>query len=281
MAKSLSITIHPSALDGEYLPVSDAMQQVLDIVSTLEQIEDVRGAARRIVWRLTEAHTNSPPFTLTTEAYAVDPVVLINLEAERLLSQFGEGVERLLEGTLPPWFEHGPAGPLKRVFKRNLERVGRTDLSAGTDVISITPGPAKTAIAAIEANELGAEAAKVDLRRTEFGTAELIVAGLIEWNGKPSLATIDRLSGQKVTCVLADDLAKRLGSEHRWAEVWEHKRVLATGALQYGQDGLIKRVDAADVEELPFTDVPLESLREIDVLEGRTVSEHLRLVRGN
>ena len=73
MSKSISITVHPSDFSGEFLTVADALHQVLDMIGTLEGIEAGDKAERKIVWRLTEAHTNSPPFTLTAEAFPRDP----------------------------------------------------------------------------------------------------------------------------------------------------------------------------------------------------------------
>lgn len=128
MTKSLSITVHPSVHGAEYLSVSDAMHQVLDVIEALEKAETAGGGERQIVWRLTEAHTNSPPFTVTAEAFPVDPVVSINLEASRVVSMFGSSVRGLLDGSEPVPISHEMAQPLKRALLRNLNGVGRTEI---------------------------------------------------------------------------------------------------------------------------------------------------------
>src|SRR5680860_220187 len=120
MSKSLSITVHPSALNGEFLTVSDAMRQVLDLVETVERIEGAADGQRQIVWRLTEAHTNSPPFTVTASAFSLDPVVSVGIEAERVTSLFAASMDSLLHGNPPDWFDADLIAPLRRVLKLSL-----------------------------------------------------------------------------------------------------------------------------------------------------------------
>lgn len=282
MSKSLSITVYPSSLDGEYLTVSDAMRQVLDIVETLERIEGADAGAKRIVWRLTEAHTNSPPFTVTVAAFSSDPVISVEMEAGRVASIFSENVGELLQGDIPSGFDSDLGAPLRRAFKRNLNGVGRTDIKIDAgETLQVVPSTAQAAVAALDQIEVVEQGAAIALRRTEYGTVEAEVVGLTRWNGKPALVVQHRLSGMKVTCVLAKELAGQVGPAHRWIEAWEAgSRVLISGALHYGDDGNLRRIDAETVVSVPYTDVSLSELRGIDILEGRTVAEHLRLVRG-
>lgn len=280
MQKSLSFTVHPSALGGEYLTVSDAMRQVLDLVEALERTEGAE-SERRIVWRLTEAHTNSPPFTVTASAYPVDPVVSITVEAERVASEFLGGVAELLRGETPDWLDPDVIAPLKRAFRRNTNGVGQTLIqSEGKEPINVVPTNAQSALATI--GQIGAAevAAGMALRRTEYGSIEAEVVGITRWNDRPALTVVERLSGNKVTCILEPELAEQLGPVHRWNEVWENGRVLLTGALHYNDDGILKRVNVTGLEPRPFTDVSLAELRDIDLLQGRSVSEHIRRIRG-
>ena len=280
MQKSLSITVHPSALGGEYLTVSDAMRQVLDFVEALERIEGADASSQKIIWRLTEAHTNSPPFTVTLSAFSSDPVVSVAIEAERVASLFVAGIDSLLHGTVPDWLDSDLSAPLKRAFKRNMNGVGQTEIDVdGIDALSVVPATAQAALTGLERIVSDEREAGLALRRTEHGAIEADVIGITRWNDKPALIIQERLSGDRLTCVLTDELALELGPAHRWNEAWDSGRVLISGALHYDDDGSLKRVNAERLEARPYTEVSLADLREIDLLRGRTVAEHIRRIR--
>lgn len=281
MSKSLSFTVHPASADAEYLTVSDAMRQVLDFVEVLEKTEAANDGSRRSVWRLTEAHTNSPPFTVTIEAFPLNPIVSVGLEASRLTEMFKSGMGSLLNGKVADWMDHGISTPLRRVFQRNLNGIGLTEINISDDVsLDIVPDNARRAFSALEQLDLLAEAAVVDYSRTEYGAAEVEIHSITRWNDKPALSAIERLSRDRVICVLNEDLVNQLG-EHKWGEAWEGRRLLVGGALHYTRDGTLKRVEADSVEEMPWTDVSLADLIDIDVLQGLSVAEHLHLLRSD
>ncbi|WP_140941994.1 hypothetical protein [Prosthecodimorpha hirschii] len=281
MSKSLSITVYPSALGAEFLSVSDAMRQILDIVDALEKSEAVSTTERKVVWRLVEAHTNSPPLTITAEAFPVNPTVSIGLIADQLASTFAAGIQCLLEGQSPEWIGHDVASPLKRAFQRNMNGVGRTriELEEGR-AIDVVPSTAQAAVIALDRIELNSRADLPDLRHTEYGDIETEVCGITRWNDKPALVVVERLSREKVTCVLSAELAEKLGPSHRWHEAWDGQRLLVTGAMHYGSDGGLKRIDAIAAEDMPWTSVSIADLKGVDILGGLSVSEHLSKLRG-
>ena len=277
MGKTLSITVYPALVHGEYLTVSDAMKQVLDIVEGLERSE----ADHRIVWRLTEAHTNSPPFTVVTSPYPADPAVSVSLEAPRVIESFADGVRSLLRGDAPEWFDPDVGKPLRRVLERNLNGIGRTAVEIdGELALDIDSQRARTAIVALDRIRLEEEATKRDWTRTEYGTAEGQIAGLARWNDKPSLIVKERLSEQVFKCVLSQELVERIGPAHKWIEAWDGSRVFVTGALHYNADSVLKRADIDDLEVFDWTDVSIRELRKVDLVDGKTVEEHIRLIRG-
>ena len=280
-ATSISFTVHPSALGAEYLTVSDAMKQILDLVEALEHTEADYARDRQIVWRLTDAHTNSPPFSVTAEAFPIDPALNIDIEAMRVSRRFASGFNSVLQGQPTDWLARDTAAPVKRVLERNLNGIGLTEVQVDANlVLDVVPANAKIGVIAIERAALEWAGDKTDERRTEYGSIEIEIAGLGRWYDKPSLTAIERLSRDKVNCVLSTELAEKLGA-HQWHEAWVGGRLLVTGALQYAADGSLSRIDADDAEELPWTDVPLSALKGIDLLEGRSVSEHLKLLRGD
>lgn len=272
MPKSISITVHPSDFSGEFLTVADALHQVLDMIGALEGVEAGDKAERKIVWRLTEAHTNSPPFTLTAEAFPKDPQVSVALEAERVTKLYAVAVESVLAGERPDWLESEPGNLLRRALKRNLNGVGHTDIivEGRADPIVIVPTNARIGLAALEPAEFEAE-----LERTEFGSIEGRVIGLTKYYTSPALVFQERLSGDKIICVLSSKLAAEIGPTHQWAEAWEGEQLRIAGKLIYGKDGQLKRINATYHEEVTWADVPIAKLGGIDILQGRTVHEHI------
>jgi len=272
MARSVSITVHPSDLGAEYLSVSDAMNQVLDMIGALESIEAGDASERQIVWRLTDAHTNSPPFTVRAEAFSRDPQVSVAIEAERVTKLYSVAITSVLGGSKPDWLESEPGKLLRRALKRNLNGVGHTDVVIGDDdPIVIVPTGARLGITALEFDEEHAE----DYQRTEFGTVECQVIGLTTYYSSPAIIVLERLSRQRVICVLTPKLAAELGPEHQWSEAWEGQSLLIGGKLAYGSDGKLKRINAVFQESVEWSDVPISDLKDLDITNGRTVEQHL------
>lgn len=282
MSKPLSITVYPSPLKGEYLTVSDAMKQVLDLVDAVEKAETVDGGERQLVWRLKEAHTNSPPFTVVAEAFPAQPSLSVSLEANRVSQMFMAGVRTLLSGDVPEWVDAEVGRSLRRALERNLNGVSRTVIEYGDDEqLSIAPQTARSGIAALDRLEIEAEATRVDWSRTEYGSVEGEVCGLTRWNNRPALLMIERLSGERFTCVLDQDLADRVGPDHRWIEAWDGRRLLVTGELYFNAAGSLKRAEIYELEEKPWTEVKISDLRGINIIDDRSVKEHVKKLRGD
>lgn len=280
MGKSISITVYPSALGAEYLTVSDAMRQVLDFIDALGRIEATDSGLRQIVWRLTEAHTNSPPFTVTAEAYSIDPLISIDLQATRVSTMFADGLETLLGGMTVPWLDEEIAQSLEKIFLRNQNGIGKTEFfTEGRQTLTVKPENAQIGIHTIGKYIYNDEEDTAHSNGIEYGSAEVEVVGIVRWNDKPALSVIDRLGGERATCVLSTGLAEKLGPTHSWHDAWDGRRLLVFGALHYGREGRLRRIDAEDAEEMPWTDVPISDLRNIDILQGRSVGEHLDILR--
>ena len=274
MPKSVSITVHPSGLSGEYLTVSDAMRQVLDLVGALEEVEAGSEGGRTIVWRLVEAHTNSPPFTVTAEAFPKDPQVSIAIEAGRVLGLYSAAVSSLLEGEKPGWLPPEASKLFKRALRRNLNGVGHTDISVNdAPTVSIVPSRAMFAVEALERAE---REENQDLSRIEFGSVEGSVIGLTKWYYSPALVFQERLSGAKIFCVLSADLAKQIGLEHNWLDAWDGRELRVSGEILYDAAGSIKRVNVSSIEEIIWANVPVHQLQEIKgYLEGKDIHSHI------
>jgi hypothetical protein len=278
LAKSVTITVHPSALSGESLTVSDALRQVLDTIDALEMVEAETDSGRKIVWRLAEAHTNSPPFTVVAVASPRDSQVSVEIEAGRVAGAYAQALNELMAGRKPDWMAKEVADPLKRVFKRNLNGVGFTEIEVnGLPPTTIAPNTARVAVNVLEQADI---AEREDLRRTEYGSIEGEVVGLAKIGGSPAIVVLERLSAIRVPCVLSDDLEEDVGPHHQWSEVWQGKYVRISGALHYDSKGALKRVNATSYQDVVWADIPVSALRGIDILDGRTIREHLDEIWG-
>lgn len=270
--RSISITIHPSQTEAEYLTVEDAMRQILDMVETLEKSEARSGAERRIVWRLTKAHTNSPPLTVTAEAFPSDPEVSIMYEATRILVHLKEDAERLMSGYSPKWMGPQAERSFSRVLARNLNGIARTEAQLDDmSGFSIVPSKARVAMDAIARDEVRAE----NYERVEIGTAEVEVIGLTKYYNAPALVVRERLSGEKLYCVLSESLARLIGPERSWHEAWQGKMYRFSGEMVFSKDGKLKRINAFQHEDVVWKNVELSDLANVDITAGKAIQEHL------
>jgi hypothetical protein len=162
------------------------MNQVLDLIEALEQTEATDAGDRKIVWRLTEAHTNSPPFTVVASAYPVHPEVSVVMEANRVTSRFASEVGALLrDGVVSGFILEDARAPISRLLDRTLNGVGRVDINLDDETpISVQPQSARAAKLAIERRLLEAEGQQPDWKRSEFGTVEGEIVAL--HGGTPS-----------------------------------------------------------------------------------------------
>lgn len=115
--------------------------------------------------------------------------------------------------------------------------------------------------------------------RSEYGDIEGVIKGLTTHYGKPSLILSERLTGAEIKVVLADRLADDAGESHNWSEVWSGQRVSVLGEITFDPKGEIVRVKALDLKKVQARLVPLEELRKVDILQGRSVSSHINLLR--
>ena len=276
--KTFSVTVYPDESKNEYLTVDDALGQVLDMIDALERTES-RSGPRQIVWRLTEARTNSPPFTVVATPFPIKPDISVVLEVARTTNALTSDMRGLMEGRVEGAAINA-AEPLEHVMRRNTGRIARTEIVVdGLPPLSIDRRNAAIARRALEDRKRDLAVAVKDWTRTELGSMEGEVIGLKRYYGNPALSFVERISGVEVTVSLSKELWKKIGPEHAWSEVWQGHRFRLTGLLYYGADGTIKRAEVEAFEMLQVPDLPLDRLRKADVLGDLTMEEHLDEIR--
>ncbi|WP_145911927.1 hypothetical protein [Blastochloris viridis] len=281
MAEFLAITVHPSALGESDLTVADAMRQVLDVIELVEKADEVEGSEEsKVVWRLKRASTNSP-FTVEAQGWSKDPAVSVDVRAARAKRTAREAIAGLLISHEPPdWMDGAALRTAKRLLERNLNGIGQTDLRMGDDPIQIFPATAQIGVISLEKALIDEKLSAPNLRRTEFGSFEGEIIAATRHYQNPALVIRERLTGDRITCVLSPDIAQQVGPAHSWTEIWAGRRVMVGGALHYSTEGQIAK---ADVDALSVVDeriVDLNELRELDITGGMSAADFLNLIRG-
>lgn len=269
------VTIQVESNIGEDGPltVMDTLHQFMDGFELLTAAIAQEPGGETVKWRLVHMSKNSPA-TAVAEAFTTDPSLAIGPLVYRGKRRFAEGMAALAEGQVVPWLE-GQADLAKSLFKRNLNGVGRTvfDLEGDAPRAVVVEKVARQGLRAFAEAELAKEA--IDRSRSEFGTVDAHVAEAKTWNGRPALYVRDRISGKVFPCVLSNKLAEQVGPTHSWLDAWSGKRVRIKGEIFYDKAGTISRVSASNVTDVNPTPVSVSELKRIDLLNGRSPTEHV------
>lgn len=282
MAEFLNITVHPSVQEGENLTVQDAMQQVLDIIELLDRAGSVGGSGgARVVWRLKSATTNSP-FTVRAEGTSSDPTVSIAIKAAQAKTVLAQSFSELgVAKVRPAWMDNTTLRMAKRVLDRNLKTVGQTDIDTERDAerILIFPTFSQAGSKTIDLALIDSKYDTPDQTHTEFGSAEGSVIAAATYYNHPAIFLRERLTGDRVTCVLSDDAAEKVGNKQNLNVVWDGQRILVKGALHYGRDGRIIKIDAEDFELIEEQYVDINEIRAMNITNGLSPNAYLDKLR--
>lgn len=279
-SESVKIIVHASGADADTLTVSDAMQQVLDAFELLSAAEDAPDQPPEVLWRLERASTNSP---LTIEAIAIgaDPVADVSHEARQAKARVLDGLNQILQSkSKPAWINKRAEETIRRLLKRTLEGVGRTDfhLTDEDPPIVIDPPAASRGISYLDIVAAEAAAKVQDLTRTEYGSVEGNVAGTTTHYGKPAIIIRARLSGDLIKCVFSPTAAHHVGPVRSWEEAWSGQRVLVRGRLAFDKTGKLIFVQAEHLEPIKPKDVRLSDLRQQSQSGQVDVDEYLKRI---
>lgn len=272
MTEKVKIKIQPSGGATSALTVEDAMQQVLDFIDML-RAADLSSKSERIVWRLESAHTNSP-LEVTAFATGPDPSVSVAYQARKTAERLTKTIETLENGGgIPDWMDQTAANTAERFFKRNMNGIGRTDILINDQpATTIVHATAKIAALSIEKSRIQVQLEKPDWTRTEYGAIEGEIISTTSFHTKPALVIKERLSGDKINCILSDELAQIAGPEHSWDETWDQKRFLVSGELHYNSDGKLLKINAIRLKEIVASSVDLDAIRDLELIEADAIS---------
>lgn len=281
-ADSVTIIIHPSGMEQGSLTIADAMQQVLDAFDLLTKAQIREDGNVAVVWRLKRASTNSP-FTVEATPEASDPSYPVGELARDAVMNFREGLDSVLHAKQKPlWMDSQAETVFRRILARNLNGIGETEIYSPPfkQPIKIDKHQARRADNFLELTAVQEREKIGSLARIEYGSVEGHVTDATTWRDKPAFRMKVRVSGRELVCVLPDHVAKTIGRERNWQDVFTNQRVVVSGACHYNAQGILTRIEVDDVKLIEPGVVTAEELADPDFTSGRSAREHLKFVWG-
>lgn len=272
---TLSVTVHPVELDSSYLGVKDALGQILDLVSILEETESNRGSERKIEWKLTNAFVNSPPLTIEITPTIQNESLFNEDPVQEVIRSFESTIVSGLKGEFIQFGSKKLEQSYKKFLRRQTEdkKISQTVIAfEDSKQICITEEGAK-----IMQDVVLKKAENIrhnSLPSKEIGSIQGRITGIALDRQRPALKIIDRVSGKDIVCVLSNELSEEIGALHHWKEVWEGRQVSVEGFLSFDKNGNVSKAEIDQFEEIEWNDVSLEDLRQVDILQGRSIAEH-------
>jgi hypothetical protein len=274
----LIITIHPAESDEGMLGVSDAMQQVLDLIRLYEQADQGGDDpdSTSYVWRLESASTNSP-FRISALAEARDLVTDVTPRVQRAKAAVSSGLRGLVErNELAPWMGREAMAVARSMFARNQNGIGLTEIAFDDqNRLVINRGVADSGIRAIEAIDPTSLDVVVGSREA-WGEIQGTMVAAGRYKNKAAVQMLTDQYGA-VWCQLSDREVHDLGDNVKIGTVWEGKTIGVEGRLMYSAVGKLLILDAKVriVADVPL--ISLESVLDPDFTSGLDPVEYLRL----
>lgn len=254
------------------------MRQVLDFFDLLLPEKQDSG----LVWNLSLATTNSP-LTVVGEPISLKPDVDVTVIARVQKALLAGELRALTTGTRPiRAFSHKRRETVRRLFSRNLNGIGSTSavLDGSDTPVLITPAIAQIGIDTLEKQEGGIEKFLIgDRGREEVGSIEghLVKVGT-DYN-QPAILVRERKSGVEIWCRVDPGLKHKISEETSFEDVWEHRRVIVKGRIQFGSGGEILRVYANAVVPIKSRQMTIHDIKDADFTNGVNTEEYLEIVR--
>jgi hypothetical protein len=262
MAERMTIVVSPSGQDN--LTVEDALRQAIDTFDLLSRTK----TNRKIVWRLVEAHTNSPPFVVTGEA--------VDQHAGEQKREFVRAMSQIRDGKVPEsWDDPETVAIYMDLMKRVAEQGARIEIRPAPDAPSIEID----ARVATYAATLLASLPERGIPRTkdQMGSIDGELISVIRHRDKPALRIKERNTGQEVTCVFSDDaLAAEIAHSQTFEDVWQHRRVIARGLIRYGRFGGVLQLVVSNINKVDARDVSVDEIKDATFTDGLPAAEYLK-----
>lgn len=278
-SERVTITVRASATHPDILSVQDAMRQVLDYFDLLMPEED---DAQNLVWNLSLASTNSP-LTVVGEPVSLVHDVDVSIIARAQRTLVAEQFRALVSGTRPARrLSPKRRETMNRLFKRNMNGIGRTDafLDTPENPVIITPKFAEAGIRALSNEEREFDSFVLEDRgREEIGSIEGMLIDVGTDYNQPALLVRERKSGQEIWCRVPQELKHKISDEARFEDVWDRQRVIVRGRISHDSNGVITRVKAQSVERITPRQMTINDIKDQNFTGNMSAAEYLEKLR--
>lgn len=281
MSERVKVIVQSNLGGDGPLTIRDALQQVLDFFELMEVAQGSDQESRAVTWKLA-AISFASPLQATGEAISADPAVSIDLIAKRAKARVYESFNQIMKKqTVPDWVDDRAERLIKSLLQRNTNGVGRTDfqLSPKAPLVTIVEKSARAGLVTLEQADLARVAAQTDLTRTEYGSVEGDIVKTETYFRRPAIVIRERVGGKDVSCVLSDELAKTVGPQHSWSEVWGSQRVIISGEIFYDKYGDISRISVDEIIPVKPQPMTFSEIGDSNITNGLAIPDYLDKLR--
>lgn len=279
MTERFEIVVTPPDGDDGSLTVLDAMQQVLDAFQLLMSSSE---SDESITWRLVEAKTNSPPFSVVGEASSTRTGVQVDLIAKHQKKSFINNYNKLLSGTIPDsWKSSHSIESAKNFVRRNCNGIYKTEVKVDDDnSIILTQDNARSALDSMLAPRL--LEASIHEQQVEsysqIGSVEGVMLDVTSYYNSPAIKIQERITGEAIWCLIEEEHRRQIVEEANFDDVWSGRRVRVQGKLEY-ESGKIIKVYAFEIIHIDPRKITIEDIKDRDFTSGLSVSDYIDKLR--
>jgi len=275
LAERMTVVISPPTI-GTNLIVEEAMRQVLEVFELMSYGSE---SGRGVVWRLIEAKTNSPPFSVLAEAEAESPGYDVDIEARSQKLKFARNLSEYRSGVIADGWDDYDA---HRLANSIIERAANRSIVTSIQIDDNAPPIVITVVDATEIrvkHETLSSNEAFSKTKTQIGSIEGVLTDVTTHYGKPALKLVERKSGAPVRCLIPEELIGQFDSKAKFRDVWERQRVVVRGVIRYGDHGDIKEISASSIDSKQSREVSIEEITDRNFTNGLSVSEYLDKLR--
>jgi len=274
VAERMTVVIAPEG-GQENLTVEDAMRQVLSVFELLSY--STTESQQEVVWRLVEAKTNSPPFSVTAEARSIVPGINIDHIAKIQKKEFTNSLSEFRQGKAPEkWSDYQAQTIVKDLFERLTHGVNtQIFVDSNNSPILLTGEDAIIAENNL-ADYLVPEESKT---KPQMGSIEGILCAVTTYYNKPAIVIKERKSGEEITCTISDELSAMVMDKATFDDVWKHRRVVVRGLITYGKVGHVKSVSANILSLREERSITIEEIRDRNFTNNLSAIDYLNKLR--
>jgi len=249
------------------------MRQVVDFFDLLTPDDD------SLLWNPKLATTNSP-FIVEGQAFSMWPAIYPAAVVMEQAAIVEESFKSLSEGRPPARrLSTRRREALRRILKRNMNGIGKTEAVMADLELSVTPTIAETSVKALDLSEFDSLALP-DRAREEIGSIEGTLVEVGSDYHQPSIIIKERRTGAEISCRVSDELRRTISASTTLNDVWANRRVVVRGRIRYDSDGSVHRVMRTDsIRPGEPRELAASDIADAEFTSGMSVHDYLDKLR--